>query len=104
MINLDFITWLVMSLLGVIQVLVGIILTPLGLIIKTLIPSSEFVFDSIASFFDYAMTYIGWIIDALAIPSILLNYIILAFLFKIGLTSSIAGFKIGLKWYNRMKA
>lgn len=94
---------IVSILIGAINGLIGILLYPLSAFIATLIPGADAFFSAIPAWLDYATTYVGWVIDAFGIPSIVLTMVVLYYTFT--LTSSLGayGVKLFVKWYDALK-
>lgn len=88
---------LVLALIGTI---VTVIMYPIGLLITTLMPDQTYwhISATIELYFDYATTYISWIIDAFAVPHIVLTIIASYYLFRFSLTFGLWTIKLFVKW------
>jgi len=87
----------------VVMLLVGIILTPISALIALTLPDINNALLSIPILFDYANTYLGWILSAFAIPGILLTFMAGYYLFAITSKLAVWPFKLALNWYRALK-
>lgn len=87
----------------VIMGLVGILLLPISLVIQVLVPDFNIALERIPDMFAYALTYMGWIINAFAIPSIVISLTVAMYTFYVLARLSFWGFKLALSWYKAIK-
>lgn len=78
--------------------LVSIILYPFSLIVKNVMPDLDTALSALGQYFEYAGTYLAWLLDALAIPSIVVTMIAAYWLFVFTTTFGAWSVKLILKW------
>lgn len=83
--------------------IVNVILSPIDALIETALPSLSDALSSIGDFFDLCGTYIGWGIDLLGIPSSLISFVILYYVFKLTVPLAVSAVKMAVRWYNALK-
>ena len=83
--------------------LVGVILSPIDLLIENSLPSLASAFDSIAYFFQTVSNGIGWVISASGIPSSAIVIIVATLTFKLTVPLVVATVKLAIKWYDKLK-
>lgn len=93
----------VQILIGAVNGLVAIILAPIALLIHTLIPGADSFFAAIPTWLNYATTYVGWVIDAFGIPSIVITMVVLYYTFTLTSSLGVYGIKLAVRWYNVLK-
>ena len=93
---IEMILWLFIS-------LVSIVLLPFSLVIEQFVPALDSALSAVSELFVLAGTYVGYIIDALAIPPVAINMIIAYYTFAIMATLYVWMAKIGLKWLDTLK-
>lgn len=90
---------------GLIQLiisLVNIFLSPINSLIETYMPSLNSAFSAIGSFLNLCVSSIGWVISALAIPSVVIELIIAYYTFKLTVPLLVHAVKLVVKWYRAL--
>lgn len=87
----------------VVMGLVGILLLPFSLVIKTFMPEMDSALANIEPMFNYASTYTGWIISAFAIPSIVITLMVSYYSFVVLAKLGVWGGKLAIRWYTTFK-
>jgi len=103
LISFSWLTTLVEIVLQVIMTIVAILLTPISMIISTYLPDFDNALRSLAQMFDYAITYMGWIISAFAIPSLVITAMIAYYTFVVLSKLTMWSIKLGISWYRAIK-
>lgn len=83
--------------------IISVILLPFSLVIEKFMPAMDMALESVANLFTLASTYVGYIINAIAIPPIAINMIIAYYTFAIMATLFVWMSKLGLKWLDNLK-
>lgn len=83
--------------------LVQILLSPIDVLIGTLLPDLSTALTSVSNFFNLIGSGIGWMISALGLPSELLSLIVLYFTFKLTAPLLFSTIKLAIKWYDKIK-
>lgn len=78
--------------------LLDILLAPINFLIVTYIPSLDNALSYIAQYFNYADTYIGWILSATGFPTLSITLLASYFFFKFSISLGVYSFKTLLKW------
>jgi len=99
----DIVVNVVGVLIGAVNGLVAIILAPLSALIATLIPGADAFFSAIPTWLNYATTYVGWVIDAFGIPTIVITMVVLYYTFTLTSSLLVYGVKLSIKWYEALK-
>lgn len=94
---------LLQTLIAVVNQLVAIILAPISAIITALLPGVDGLFSNVSAWLIYATTYVGWVIDALGIPPVVISIIVSFYTFKLMSSFAVWGIKIALKWWEALK-
>lgn len=105
---LDFITETILSanwmqdfiffLIGVLMAIVSILLMPISILLAAMFPDFDGALNNIASLFGYASTYMSWLLDAFAVPPIVITLMVGYFTFTVISRLAFWGFKVGLNW------
>lgn len=95
----DIINWL----LAIVNSIVAVVFAPISLLIHNLLPGIEGLFTNISAWLLYATTYVGWVIDAFGIPSIVLSVVASYYVYKVGSSFAVYGLKLAVKWYEALK-
>lgn len=90
-------------LIAVVNQIVAVVMAPISLIISTLLPGVDGLFSSVSTWLTYATTYVGWVIDALGIPSIVISVVVAFYTFRLLSSFSVWGIKIAIKWWEALK-
>lgn len=85
------------------MLIVGIILTPISALIAATLPDINNALLAIPILFEYATTYMGWIISAFAIPGLLLTFMVGYYVFTITTKLGVWPLKLALNWYRALK-
>ena len=83
--------------------LVNVLLTPIDLAIASFLPDLSTALNSIASFFDYLTTIVGYAIDASGLTDVSLALIVSYWVFVLSGSLSINLFKSAIRWYKALK-
>lgn len=94
---------LLTGIINLIVSLVSTIFTPIDNLITTLLPGLSDAFTAIGSFISVCIGGVGWVIDALGIPSELLALIVSYYTFKLTVPLIIHTVKLAIKWYDKLK-
>jgi len=87
----------------VVMLIVGLILTPISALIAATLPDVNNALLSIPILFDYANTYMGWILSAFAVPGLLLTFMAGYYIFTITAKLGVYPLKLALNWYRALK-
>ena len=87
----------------VIMSVVAILLLPFSIIISQTMPDFDMGLAAFADTLTLALTYMGWVISAFAIPSYLLVAIAGYYTFVVLSKLGVFGYKLGLTWYRALK-
>lgn len=85
------------------MLIVGVVLTPISALIASLLPDINNALLAIPIIFDYANTYIGWILSAFAIPGLLLVFMSGYYIFSVTSKLAVWPLKTALNWYRALK-
>lgn len=92
-------------LLGIFQVIMALVVTivnlilyPFSLLINQFVPDLDQALAALAGYFNYAGTYMGWLLNALAIPGIVVTMIAAYYLFSYSTTFGAWAVKLMVKW------
>lgn len=83
--------------------LVNVLLAPIDLAITSFLPDLSNALNSIASFFDYITTIVGYAVDASGLTDVSMALIVSYWVFVLSGSLSINLFKSAIKWYNALK-
>ena len=83
--------------------LVNVLLAPIDLAIYAALPDLSNALNSIASFFDYITTIVGYAVDASGLTDVSMALIVSYWVFVLTGSLSINLFKSAIKWYNALK-
>ncbi len=83
--------------------LVNVLLAPIDLAISAALPDLSNALNSIASFFDYITTIVGYAVDASGLTDVSMALIVSYWVFVLTGSLSINLFKSAIKWYNALK-
>lgn len=83
--------------------LVNIIMLPIDTLISSALPDLSNGINWINTFLNTCLTYIGWCIDFLCIPTDLINLVVLYLTFKLTYPLVVYTIKLAIKWYNALK-
>lgn len=94
----DILTGIFQLLMSLVLTIVSIILYPFGLLIKQFLPDVDSALSALSEYFVYVAQYMGWILDALLVPKIVITMIVTYYLFRFSVTFGAWGIKLVLKW------
>lgn len=94
----DFLLGLFGILMAVLVSIVNLILLPFSLIIQTLLPDLSGALEVIADYFDIVGTYLAWVLNAIAIPSLAIVVLVTYYLFAYSTTFTVWIVKLIIKW------
>lgn len=83
--------------------LVNVLLTPIDLAIAAALPDLSNALNSIAGFFDYITSIVGYAVDASGLTDVSMALIVSYWVFVLTGSLSINLFKSAIKWYNALK-
>lgn len=83
--------------------LVNVLLAPIDSAISTALPDLSNALNSIASFFDYITSIVGYAVDASGLTDVSMALIVSYWVFVLTGSLSINLFKSAIKWYNALK-
>lgn len=83
--------------------LVNVLLTPIDLAITASLPDLSNALNSIAGFFDYITSIVGYAVDASGLTDVSMALIVSYWVFVLTGSLSINLFKSAIKWYNALK-
>lgn len=98
LLSADWLQQFVVVIMQVMTVIAGIILLPIGALINQLMPGFDNALQNIQPMLDLALTYVGWVVDAFAIPPILLVLLVSYYSFVVVARFSVWMFKLSLNW------
>lgn len=98
LLNAPFLQNLFQVLMTVVISLVNILLLPFSILIKSLLPDLDAALGQISAFFDYVGTYMSWVLNALAVPSVVITLLLGYWTFVITATTGAWAFKLIIKW------
>lgn len=90
-------------LIGAVNGLAAIMLAPFAALISAAIPGVDAFFGAIPTWLNYATTYVGWVIDAFGIPSVVITMVVLYYTFTLTTSLAVYGVKLGIRWYEALK-
>lgn len=94
---------IVSGIFKLIMALVNIVLTPLDLLIKALIPDLSEAFSRINSFFDLLGDYSSFAISYLGFDNTTISIVLLLLTAIISIPLAVHTVKLAIKWYNTLK-
>lgn len=97
-INGSFFMAIIEIILQIIVVIINILIWPFGLLIKSILPDIDQAMDAIADYFDLAGTYISWLLNALAIPPVVISLVVGYYIFAFTVTFGAWLIKLLIKW------
>lgn len=84
--------------LAIVSTLVSIILLPFSWLIQQFLPEFDSGLNSIAGYYEYASTYMSWIINALGLPAIVITMVAGYYIFTWTITFSVWAVKLLISW------
>ena len=94
----DFFLGLFKLLMAVLITIVNLILYPFGLIISHFMPSLNGGLQQLAEYFNYASTYMGWILNAFAVPTLAITLVASYYFFAFSATFASWSVKLIINW------
>jgi len=92
-----------MGIIKLIISLVSVLLTPIDLLIESLLPDLSGALTAVGNFFSLISQSIGWCISITGLSNETLSLIVLYFTFKLTAPMGFYMIKLALSWYNRLK-
>lgn len=83
--------------------LVNVLLTPIDLVISSLLPDFSGFAVVLGQFFTYILQFIGYILDMLFIPRDVISLVCAYLIFKVTVSLFVYPVKLAIKWYNSLK-
>ena len=96
--NGDILLGIFQIIMSVVVTIVNLILYPFSLLIEQFIPDLDQALLSLAGYFNYAGTYMGWLLNALAIPAIVVTMVASYYMFSFSTTFGAWLVKLMIKW------
>ena len=94
---------IIKGLIKLIMSLIGVLLTPLDMLISTILPDLSMVFTAVADMFSLVGNIFGYVVYMSGLPSELLSLIALYYTFKLTAPILFSVTKMAIKWYNALK-
>ena len=94
---------LLSGIINLIISLVSTIFAPIDNLITSLVPNLSSAFTAIGNFIAICISGIGWVIDALGIPSQLVALLVAYYTFKLTVPMLVYVVKLAIKWYDKLK-
>lgn len=91
------------GIINLIVSLVSILFTPIDNLISSLLPDLSNAFTAVGNFISICVSSIGWVIDAVGIPSELIALIVSYYTFKLTVPLLVYLVKLAIKWYDKIK-
>lgn len=85
-------------LIGVLIFMLDVLLYPFNLLVVTYMPSLDDALLTIAEYFDYAATYLGWLFEFTGFPVLAITLIASYYFFVFSVSMGSYSFKLLLKW------
>ena len=85
-------------LLAVLSTIVSAILWPFSILIKQYLPDLDALLSSIGEYYQLAAQHLGWLINALGIPGVVLTLAAAFYVFKFAVTFTAWGVKLIIQW------
>lgn len=83
--------------------LVGVLLSPIDLAIKTALPDLSSALSAVGSYFQLALQNVGFAVSLTGLSSTAISLIITYFTFKLTLPITFSVIKLAIKWYDKIK-
>lgn len=103
LLNADWIRQMFEFFLFVLISIAKIILIPFNAVIKQFFPGLNEALGSVVQLFEIASTYVGYALDAMAIPPLVINLLLIYYSFVIMATLYVWGAKLVVKWVDALK-
>jgi len=104
LLDADLLSSLLTVVIEIAMAFVGIILIPISFLVSVLMPDLDAALLKVPAVFDYASTYMGWIISAFGIPSLVLTLMVGYYLFAVTSKITVWPVKVALSWYRALVA
>lgn len=91
------------GIISLIMTLVDVLLSPIDLLIETFLPDLSSGISAIGSMFDYALTYVSYLVDMTLLSSSTISLIILYYTFKLTAPIAFSTVKLAISWYKSLK-
>lgn len=94
----DFLLAFFQILMAVLVTIVNLLLYPIGLIISQFFPDLDQGLLQLANYFEYASTYMAWIMNSFAIPTLAVTIIVSYYMFTFTTTFAVWTVKLIIRW------
>lgn len=91
------------GIMSLIMGLVNILLTPIDLLIETVLPDLSSGISAIGGFLNLISQGLGWVTSVTGLSSECLSLIVLFFTFKLTAPILFSTIKLAIKWYDKLK-
>lgn len=100
--SVSFIQGFVHILISVIDSIITVALAPLTLLISSVFPSLNNIFNDVSAWLATISQYSGWAMDALCVPSVVIGLIATYYVFAFGVSMGSWLVKLGIIWYRML--
>lgn len=87
----------------IIMVLVEVVLSPIDALISAAFPDLSVVISAIGTVFNYALSYINFLISCFGLSPLAIQILVLFYSFKLVVPFTVSAVKQAIKWYNALK-
>lgn len=94
---------LLKGIMSLIMNLVGVLLSPIDLLIQNFLPDLSGAINAIGSLFNLVSNTLGFCVSLTGLSSATLSLIVLYFTFKLTVPLLVSTIKTAIKWYNALK-
>lgn len=94
---------ILMGIMKLIIKLVSVLLSPIDNLITSSLPTLSNGLTAFNSLIDYALNFIGYVVDASGLSSTAISLIILYYGFVLVVPLAVYTIKLAIKWYNALK-
>lgn len=94
---------LLKGIMSLIMSLVGVLLSPIDLLIEQFLPSLDTAINAIGQLFQLILNSLGFCISLTGLSSETLSLIVLFYTFKLTVPLLISTIKLAIKWYDKLK-
>lgn len=92
------------ALVGILQFIINLLMTPINQLIGTYFPQIEQGFEYISDFFEMIIGFIPWIMSWFNLPSLFIDLVIAYYVFKLTVPYLVHGIKIAVSWWDSIIA
>lgn len=101
--NAGIVSQIVSILFNAVNVFATIIIAPISALIHDLFPIIDTGLATISQWMYQIMSYVGWILNAFAIPGIVILIVVSYYIFIVSSSLAAYSVKFVLRWYNILK-